>query len=641
MSADGASSLLIPSSSKTPSSMKASGNAQLSSTETISEVPSTGTVLSKVVSRDSFNATQKYKFYFDDSSSEEDEELLKSTKLLKIDESSKALTKINITYKLSFIAHEVAEHVWRSKEVNDIYYKEKRTQLPQNKNKIINDDRFRTWIDDCAKESYLEWTGADCIDENVFTKTTTKNQLEQIKKHVLENKRKFIEYFYHGLAPTVNAFVESMRTFVESFYQSAQCIHSLKIIDEDGIRKFLINELQHLDCYKKKHKIGDTVEMNSKSRLLHSQAAKREYNNIEKKSPSGLKKTLFDLLLNNTKNISIETFIAQHRETLQASYVTQEYADIFMINFSQKVKNELMKKSNSLSRALLSDQFLLVPNTKDYTAINFIARLRLINRSAIRRLKNDASVLQQITGYDKYSIIHIYVFPCVETQFIEHQQFIIKSKTRVDKILALGSYNDIFTSIGRLEEHLKVNDAEIATWVWNTFKGDHFNLTTNTEANLTSDENFDIKVFIGSLAALLFGTEVSRNIVCIIIHPMMLELIMKEELTWEELLIDDTLMPMASDGATAASRSLRVTYKHYLSLSYRSYSYDYAKKQILSSDDASVVGFVKKEHYIIDMWIRMKSTKKYPENIPTEDVISMICQAVKGWYGIDIVNDFS
>ncbi|CAF1402336.1 unnamed protein product, partial [Rotaria sordida] len=127
-------------------------------------------------------------------------------------------------------------------------------------------------------------------------------------------------------------------------------------------------------------------------------------------------------------------------------------------------------------------------------------------------------------AFDTYSIINIYQFPNSTSKVIERQTFIKNSQTRVDQILTLASYKDIHMSIHGLKIKLRIDDAKIADWIWKTFKGNTFDPLRGSDIQLSDTDKSDIKAFIANITALLFGTEVSRNLSCLIIHPMIIEL---------------------------------------------------------------------------------------------------------------------
>ncbi|CAF0943108.1 unnamed protein product [Didymodactylos carnosus] len=205
----------------------------------------------------------------------------------------------------------------------------------------------------------------------------------------------------------------------------------------------------------------------------------------------------------------------------------------------------------------------------------------------------------------------------------------------------LGNYKDVLSSINEIKKALKVSDKQIADWIWDLFSGTEIQYSPSQQ-ELDARTVNDVGSFIENITALLFGVEVSRNLACLIIHPMMLDLIRHNSLSWQDALTGMASMPMASENAVAASRGLRIAYKKYLSLGYRSYSYDYAKNEVLDVTQPEVLCLATKEHEIVNNWLKYipSADRKLSKKVPTETAIGAICVAIDRWYAIKIQENF-
>ncbi len=102
------------------------------------------------------------------------------------------------------------------------------------------------------------------------------------------------------------------------------------------------------------------------------------------------------------------------------------------------------------------------------------------------------------------------------------------------------------------------------------------------------------------LTYLLFVTEAARNPASLLVHCMMLELIQARKLTWEEAL-EGKKMPMRIKGAVSAARWIHLHYGTTLK-----YSYDKKDSRSIENEAFACMELINLEAKIFELWLEFK-----------------------------------
>jgi hypothetical protein len=329
-----------------------------------------------------------------------------------------------------------------------------------------------------------------------------------------------------------------------------------------------------------------------------------------------------------------------------------EVISLFQELFKTKFDQEFLKSDVTI-RKTLDNSYIFEYQDNSYTIDQFLANLRLCNRSTKRYIKNSESFDPL---FSKQILSRSTRFPASKDYAIENQE-ITSNQNRKDLVINGGSYKDIAEKIKMLREKVnknlpkdkKIDDKDIAYWIQQTLKGN-----TLTSLNYHSDKDCpvtipkyqlaEIKKYIVDITYLLFGTEVVRNPASLIHHQMMLDLIMlgNKEMTWEAFFTKG-LMPMeiaAGDdnngvGAVKASRTKHMQYSRFMP-----HKYQYPKEMV-DIFHPKYFELINREGQITKLWLE-NCTNVFKQNNDkdvTLKIIEKLQSACAKWYeGIDITS---
>lgn len=281
-----------------------------------------------------------------------------------------------------------------------------------------------------------------------------------------------------------------------------------------------------------------------------------------------------------------------------------------------------------IKRPVLAKSFTFTPTN----AVDFIAYLRLSNRSMQRIIRNERGLLNPTTVFQCQ-------FPCVSQPVIEiHEVTTSGNHARKDVVKKLNDYADIQDKIKTVEESMRTKltcfpynpNQLIVITIREIIQGkdngkdDCKNELTIINKN-KDNENIqflqeEIIPFLANVAYLILGTESVRNPASFIINQMFLDLIEKEQLGWDALVNKEKknqkeriVMPMAEEGSVARARS-----KHLLFRDDFKYSYFYSGEE---KDTSNAKSLIKSEHIIVKKW---KDNQK---------IHQPLSNAIDSWYG--------
>jgi hypothetical protein len=329
--------------------------------------------------------------------------------------------------------------------------------------------------------------------------------------------------------------------------------------------------------------------------------------NFDNEEQLGCKKALQDLEYEAAQQVKPQNFVGILAQQMQANLHQLE-----------------------INRRTLEDT-----NFKSENITEFLTNIRLANRSQKRELRNlqDASKRREITRV-KNTTGMIRDDATMDWFFAElpHATEIQKLHTngRNAEVLNMGSYGMVYNKIRGLKTDLHKNDIFIAQQLRNILQGKPLDKSIS--------RTFHKKQF-AHLAYLLFGCETARNPGQLIEIQMILDLIInkrinsKKQLSWEKALIskDDKthIMPMVMVGAVDAQRYLYDFYTPHLPFPYQ-YDNDPDGKKGKAEE------LVKSEARLYDLWTQhMQEEGKLVEKFTSGDVINLIRQQYKDWYGVD------
>ncbi|MFN7038844.1 MAG: hypothetical protein ACK4OM_04685 [Alphaproteobacteria bacterium] len=293
-------------------------------------------------------------------------------------------------------------------------------------------------------------------------------------------------------------------------------------------------------------------------------------------------------------------------------------------------------------------------NAEPKNMVDFIANLRLLNRSAKRNIKNNLYqgnlfAWDQNSEEQKFSVG--IKFPLSGNYYALETQKITSKANRSDLVINASSYAEISSKINTLKSNINKNlnpeitDKEIAFWIRETLKGEKLNTLYSYQNQTTplpigKHQIEQIKRFLSDITYLLFGTEVVRNPAALVHHQMALDLILKDQMTWQEFFTDSNerkaLMPMEirsekkdEIGAVKCARTLHLTYNKYMP-----HSYNYPKEGV-SIDHPKYIELVNREGSLVEKWFDSKSRLNILNQTVADKInsaIERIYVASKIWY---------
>lgn len=201
-------------------------------------------------------------------------------------------------------------------------------------------------------------------------------------------------------------------------------------------------------------------------------------------------------------------------------------------------------------RTILPQQYEFKYTEDKYNIIQFLANLRLCNRSVkreIRNRKNDSNILAIHNEVSHRSA----VFPASSQAVLEKQK-LYESDNRSDFVENAGSYLEVMDTISMIktilnsdkDQNQAIQDCDIASWIRKIVQGDNLESLRYHKKNNQGIVNChakslrQIKTCLTNITYLLFGVEVTRNPASLIHHQMMLDLIIGHHMSFTDCLYD-------------------------------------------------------------------------------------------------------
>jgi len=348
-----------------------------------------------------------------------------------------------------------------------------------------------------------------------------------------------------------------------------------------------------------------------------------------------------DLIRLNNANAKI----AASEKTLFKKYFTfnaDSLNDELTESFAISLRNNLQNALKSFHRPTLGDNFQFV----SHNPYNFYANLRLSNRSQKREILNKKYAL-----FKNHSVARTWkMSDHARCAVVETQELSNGTLGRRDYVQGLSTYEKIYDDISQIKNDLQANkipvdDKLIMEWIRAAFKGNRERIRYSTISDTVKKS---MEEMLDRVAYLMHGCEAARNIAMIIIVPMLEDLIiegdewtLKEAFTGngnnDDQLIVRPLMPMAPEGAVAASRSLERTYREYTP-----HSYLYPGVEDRDGDDKKMGKgeLIKFEARVVRAWLHLKYGKslKLPANHQATVLLQKIEAHLDHWFGLTTDN---
>ncbi|MCD6034643.1 MAG: hypothetical protein K0R63_384 [Rickettsiales bacterium] len=385
-------------------------------------------------------------------------------------------------------------------------------------------------------------------------------------------------------------------------------------------------------------------------------------------------KQLYLIPTRNNGHIEAYSFTAIPQEPhLQALYENHpELLKPYIICNVSTLKTEMAEKLTDISdleeafikhlhadRGKVLDKFerKTLPQTYTFespTGVSHLANLRLSNRSERRAVRQmQAEQGQHIDG-EMYH--RSWRFGNLDYLALETHE-ITKRGGRTDLVNNLANYKDIADQLTQLRENInrgleaknktKIGDPTLARAIKSIVQGDGFAALTYKNGNpvpLTSSDFKLLRKNLVNVAYLLFGTEAVRNPSSLVLHPMLLDLVIANEMSWKKALshteyetqFGGGMMPMSMGSykkegketkqqaqPVPCARALQDTYEDYLPWKYR-----YPGES--QNDTRKTEELVRREAELTKTWV-----EKYASDKQTfSEKISAIRENAKKYFGL-------
>ncbi len=271
--------------------------------------------------------------------------------------------------------------------------------------------------------------------------------------------------------------------------------------------------------------------------------------------------------------------------------------------------------------------------------VDFLANIRLSNRSKTREIKNiaDSGVRTDFLDTDLLSRIkRSWLF--AGGLFAEEEQLISSTTLARDaQVIMLGnrgegSYSSLSKTMGLLVANFnkkypdkKLTDIVIAQLIRKMLNSEELkteDLNLESDPEISPLDRNKIRQFITDFTYLLFGCEVARNPASLLSHQMMLDLIINGLLEWKNCISNQQPeMPMAMEGAVKGSRALHSKFAEHMPWRYK-YEGD--------GDIKLMNQLIEANNKIFTKWCRMKKTYY------AKDIKDAMAKSCKEWYGVDV-----
>lgn len=316
-------------------------------------------------------------------------------------------------------------------------------------------------------------------------------------------------------------------------------------------------------------------------------------------------------------------FILEFKENLReyipytVKDIKKELEDKVIENNQAIAENDVKNIFRNIQRPILPDNFQFNANNP----VEFIAYLRLSNRSMKRKIKNMQIIPSQPSFLINTQTFFSCQFPSVSQPILEtHDVTTSDNHARTDLVVNAGSYQVIQRQLCSLVSLIQTNllnglypytpNQIIAITIREIIQGKKFNELTISVLCVGQEINA-ILPFLANIAYLIIGTESVRNPSSFIINQMMLDLIENNRITWNEL---TSKMPMAPNSSVSFARA-----KHNLlkDIPHCEYNYSGEIKKTLGD-------LLQLETNIFTEWRNSKKTNE------------TMSETIKRWYGPNI-----
>jgi hypothetical protein len=207
---------------------------------------------------------------------------------------------------------------------------------------------------------------------------------------------------------------------------------------------------------------------------------------------------------------------------------------------------------------------------------DFLAQIRLSNRSKFREVKNIKDSNDRTDFFDKDAFARIKRFwkfndgvSAEEEQLISSVAFardavviVLEDRAATYEALQKVMKGKIFLEFNKKYPEEKIDDKDIARWIRQKINGKAIDLEDRYSVQMIDSNR--INQFITEFSYLLFGCEVARNPASLMCHQMILDLIIDGNLKWEDAIAGKLLMPMAMEKAVLASRAAHQKFSDFM-----------------------------------------------------------------------------
>jgi len=618
---------------------------------------------------------KEFDLYYDDSSDEESvEEKISS---YQIDDSWKQFKQSKQTFQpqklednfLSFIAHVAGIKLLYSKQINLIYYPQKKTLFSPKENGTA---KLSTSIENNIKSALA--TSFNITKEflsHTKQKKLSDKKLDDIYQSALleiysaiQNEIKiYIPYFirwlkenkYQGcLTETI-----SLQQFADKIISlfSCKCIEKMKLTQGKGDRaavkqaltKLAMEEFYRLSTYLKLNK-KENAE-GKKEAITSLESYQGTFKNLSLKILEVLKLCnargyVENMLVKKIEemgysSIIMKAYIAdlvnlknKNKNALLESYFSYDKESVFdelETNLKIHIKNSLMNIGKYFNRSILSKNHLFSSNNP----YMFYANVRLSSRSQKRHILNLQHAIFKNDSISRVWQMNASNASCADV--LEMEEISSLNFARKDIILDIGNYEKVYSAIKQLKNALAqfemvVEDRDIAIWLRTIFKGE------NVQFTAFESLNDNILGKIQAISYLLFGCEAMRNPAMIVINQMLIDLIINDaQWNFEEAftknkngqpLPNPKFMPMIPEGAVSVARGLESDLRKFMPYPY---FYNGIEENNENSGKFSKSDLIQAEANIVRSWLTLKNITTI-KKITKEDMPNKILDLIEKYY---------
>jgi len=542
------------------------------------------------------------------------------------------------SWRPSFLMHAFGVGMLYSQKVNEKYYgTEEAIGLKQ---KYLFDVRKKGGAKDLVERSLNKIVSS--IFDTFFNYEWEARDEE--KKKIVNNVKEFLsEESNEDLQDCINSTSEKMAEVIGDYVDRG--IHfpddindainkmskSSKVFFKRKLLSLMIGDLESVgviienkttsSATKNPHRIDNEKWNNSKLGIEPTLTKKGLHNVVKSLKSNKGGKSLFEDLVNDEVLASYFKDISSFKVDEDSDTNSNLFED-----FIRGVFNNALLYRKTLPHRFSTDMIEDV--------VDFIAQIRLSNRSKFREIKNIKNSLnrENFFGKDAFSRIKRY-WRFNDGIAIEEEQTISSVAIARDaQVIILdnrseGSYaslgqtlnEDIITKFNQKYSNYKISDKDIAKWVRNKLTGKPLEIENNSDIERVDVDR--INQFITEFSYLLFGCEVARNPTSLLANQMMLDLIVDGKLKWQDCLTgENPLMPMAMKDAVQGSRASHSKFADYIPWPYR---YD-GNESVEKMND-----LVAAEKRLFDLWLTHKE-------ISNESIEESLLSACEEWYGINL-----